>query len=653
MGKNYTVGVLIGNAHTNHPRGLIKGICDSAKGRDVNVIFFLGTQSTMFYREMVKDREDYDYQYNTVYDYAMLAQVDVLIIAYGSLCIFQDNIDKSQFLGRFGNIPYVLLEDVTEDERGIYIIADNYNGIKQCVEHLVRAHGYSKICYLSGPRDNRDAKERLQAYLDTMDKYGLPVSEGMIAYGNFSEYVDRMVEDLLDRNPEIDAIVCGNDEMALSVYRVCTQRGIQVGKDIGVTGFDNAEVSKNVQPPLTTVSQDSYKMGEQAFEKACLLADQKHGTSGRLYTDFVCRESCGCMRHRVISVEKTVQMEEQDLRDTVMELRKFQHMAWMGPFLMRDLMQETSDEKQFYGRAVKTMMSVGAENVLIYALKKPIDYKKDSQWVCPSKLYLAASSQNGKIVTYAPDERPIINGERDLLNKDATLNHAHIYMNFLLFEGIRQYGILAVEIKPEAIPYFYMIALQFGTSLRYFEMSQKERAIKKKLKEKNELLSFIAAYDSLTGIYNRRGIMESLVEFNRLHQGEQAYLLIGDLDHLKQINDIYGHLEGDCAIRTIAGILKDVLGEYGDIGRIGGDEFVAIFLTCFKVNKDIFIRKIYERCEEYNQTSNKPYYVNISLGAVEFVCGEDIDFKEMIKHADDCLYQAKRERRKSIHKGCC
>lgn len=653
MGKNYTVGVLIGNAHTNHPRGLIKGICDSAKGRDINVIFFLGTQSTMFYREMVKDREDFDYQYNTIYDYAMLAQVDVLIIAYGCLCVFQDNIDKKQFIGRFGNIPYVLLEDVAEDERGIYIIADNYNGIKQCVEHLVCTHGYSKICYLSGPKDNRDAMERLQAYLDTMDKYGLQVTDNMIAYGNYSEYVDSEVEELLDKNPEIDAIVSANDEMTLSIYRVCEQRGIQIGKDIGVTGFDNTDMAKNVQPPLTTVSQDSYKMGEQAFEKACLIAELKRGTSGRLLTDFICRESCGCMRHRVESVKRTVQMEEQNLRETVVELRKFQHMAWMGPFLMRDLMQETSDEKQFYGRAVKTMSSVGAENVLIYVLKKPFDYKKDSEWRCPSELYLAASLQNGKITTYERQERPVINGKHGLLNNDTMLDKAHIYMNFLLFEGARQYGILSVEIKPEAISYFYMIALQFGTSLRFFEMSQKERAIKKKLKEKNELLSFIAAYDSLTGIYNRRGIMENLVEFNRIHQGEQAYLLIGDLDHLKQINDIYGHLEGDCAIRTVAGILKEVLGEYGDIGRIGGDEFVAVFLTRFKVNKDIFIRKIYEKCEEYNKASEKPYYVNISLGAVEFICCEEIDIKEMIKHADECLYQAKRERRKSIRKDSC
>ena len=63
MGKRLTVGVLIGNAHTSHPTGLINGICDSAKGRDVNVVFFLGTQSTAFYKQLAGKREDFDYDH--------------------------------------------------------------------------------------------------------------------------------------------------------------------------------------------------------------------------------------------------------------------------------------------------------------------------------------------------------------------------------------------------------------------------------------------------------------------------------------------------------------------------------------------------------------------------------------------------------------
>ncbi len=652
MGKRYTIGVLIGNAHTDHPRGLMRGICDSAEGKDVNVVFFLGTQATIFYQEMIKEREDFDYQYNTIYDYAVLAQLDVLIIAYGSLCIFQENQDKEKFIARFDNIPFVLLEDVTEDPRGVHIIADNKGGIRQCVEHLIQVHGYQKICYLGGPRENRDAMERLQSYRETMQRNGRQVTEEMIAYGNYSEYVDRQVETLFERNPDLDAIVSANDTMTAAIYRVCAKHGRKVGRDIGVTGFDNIYMSQYTKPPLTTVFQDSYRMGMVAFKKACNIARKKKERSGRLTVDFIGRESCGCgsCTCEVAQTENAEYTEEKDLRDTVAELRTFQHMAWMGPFLMRDLMQNTNDERRFYACAAKAMSGVGAKSVLIYVLEKPLVYKKGTEWKIPSRLYLAASCCGNKVVTYEPKKRPIITSKHGLFERRECSDGPHIYMNFLLFEGTRQYGILAVEIKPQAIPNFYMIALQFGTSLRFLELSQKERSVKRRLKEKNEVLSFVAAYDELTGIYNRRGIMENLVEFNRLHRGEQAYLLIGDLDYLKEINDLYGHMEGDCAIRTVAGILKEVLSEYGDIGRIGGDEFIAVFLMNFEVGKEEFIRRIHKKCEEYNRNSGKPYYVNVSLGAVEFICGEKVEFKEMLKHADEFLYQAKRGRRKSIHK---
>lgn len=119
--RRYTVGVLIGNAHTSHPRGVIKGICERARGENIKVVFFLGTQTNIFYREMI--REDYDYQYNTIYDYAMLGQMDVLIIAYGSLCIFREDSDLNEFLARFPEIPYVLLEDISPEKRGVHLIA--------------------------------------------------------------------------------------------------------------------------------------------------------------------------------------------------------------------------------------------------------------------------------------------------------------------------------------------------------------------------------------------------------------------------------------------------------------------------------------------------------------------------------------------------
>lgn len=74
-----------------------------------------------------------------------------------------------------------------------------------------------------------------------MERYHLPVSDKMIAQGDYSEFVDRQVDQLLDDNPNAEAIVFANDEMAFAGYRVCEKRGLKVGKDILITGFDDCE----------------------------------------------------------------------------------------------------------------------------------------------------------------------------------------------------------------------------------------------------------------------------------------------------------------------------------------------------------------------------------------------------------------------------
>lgn len=107
--------------------------------------------------------------------------------------------------------------------------------------HLIEEHHCSNILFVSGPAQNTDAKERKATYFEMMERYHLPVSDKMIAQGDYSEFIDRQVDHLLDDNPNAEAIVFANDEMAFAGYRVCEKRGLKVGKDILITGFDDCE----------------------------------------------------------------------------------------------------------------------------------------------------------------------------------------------------------------------------------------------------------------------------------------------------------------------------------------------------------------------------------------------------------------------------
>ena len=101
----------------------------------------------------------------------------------------------------------------------------------------------------------------------------------MIAQGDYSEFVDRQVDQLLDDNPNAEAIVFANDEMAFAGYRVCEKRGLKVGKDILITGFDDCERASGMDPALTTVVQDGVLMSRMAVYDLIYKLDGKDALS--------------------------------------------------------------------------------------------------------------------------------------------------------------------------------------------------------------------------------------------------------------------------------------------------------------------------------------------------------------------------------------
>ena len=292
--KRYSLAVLIGGVHTFFPQRVMAGILETAKNLDVNICFFLGTQTKFFFQNMLGDDigNVYDYQFNTIYDYSLLGGFDGMIINYGTLGVYLEKNDVQAFARKFTSIPTVILTETADLPNCHHLISDNYQGISDVMEHLVKEHGYKKILHVAGPEGNTDAAERKQAYLDSMRKYNLPFEEDMIAIGDYSEYVDRQVNFLLDRYPDAEAIIFANDEMTLAGYRVCAERNLKVGRDIAIIGYDDGEIARTITPLLSTVSQDGYALGHQAVIDILDRLNGKSVLSRRVPVNFVPRESC-------------------------------------------------------------------------------------------------------------------------------------------------------------------------------------------------------------------------------------------------------------------------------------------------------------------------------------------------------------------------
>lgn len=129
--------------------------------------------------------------------------------------------------------------------------------------------------------------------------------------------------------------------------------------------------------------------------------------------------------------------------------------------------------------------------------------------------------------------------------------------------------------------------------------------------------------DMVTGMYNQQGLLEQLERYKEacLKSGDKLLLINVDIDKLSNINNIYGHSEGDVAIQTVAEILKDSLSEHETAARLGSDEFVVAMQIAGEAEQivDSLIHAIIGRMENYNRISDKEYSlaINYAYLAVE------------------------------------
>ena len=157
-------------------------------------------------------------------------------------------------------------------------------------------------------------------------------------------------------------------------------------------------------------------------------------------------------------------------------------------------------------------------------------------------------------------------------------------------------------------------------------------------------------YDILTGLYNRQAFQRVCGElFEDPQQLGTAALLMMDLDNLKHINDTYGHTEGDNAISTVGRALMTSAIQGEVCSRFGGDEFtVAGVIADMDDNYfESFRERFREYLRQYNQISRKHYLVESSIGFCFQKLEDEIDLDQMIKIADDRMYEDKVQRRKA------
>ena len=195
----------------------------------------------------------------------------------------------------------------------------------------------------------------------------------------------------------------------------------------------------------------------------------------------------------------------------------------------------------------------------------------------------------------------------------------------------------------------YALSLEIGTALRYLFLALEQQEGRAALEEKNSILDYSASHDALTGLYNRAGLMQQIYSFIRSHGKDSLYVAVmADLDHLKHVNDTFGHSMGDTAIKAAADLLLSALPPERQLGRTGGDEFSAVFLADDEHSIDKFRQELTRVCDEFNDSSGLPFYEGISVGCLAFTGESAGSLPELLKETDKLMYEAKKYRRENV-----
>ncbi|MBB4012850.1 LacI family DNA-binding transcriptional regulator [Niveibacterium umoris] len=200
-------------------------------------------------------------------EHLLSRRVDGLIVLTGSL-------PDDELIRYAGEVPLVVTGRDLEADNLTSLRFDDYAGARIATEHLIDL-GHRRIAHVAGPLDHFDSLERLRGYREALIDAGIAFDDDLVVHADFHEPGGLLaINQLIAARTPFTAVFAANDQSAFGARLALHTHGIRVPEDISIVGFDDLPVSNYVVPPLTTVKQPAYEMGEIA---ARALVSMIHG----------------------------------------------------------------------------------------------------------------------------------------------------------------------------------------------------------------------------------------------------------------------------------------------------------------------------------------------------------------------------------------
>lgn len=618
-GKDYKVIAFIEAFFHNDERlDMIRAAAKECGKHKCKIIFY----STLsdFYNHDLTDKGE-----KNIFDAVSVEKYDAIVLMAESFKQDEDYlrmVKKAQEAG----VPVISVDK--ELDGCINIRFDYKNVFQKIVEHMIEHHGYRKVNFIAGFPDNSFSDERLAVYKEVLERNGIPYEPERVYYGGFwSDPTLRAMEEMDKKGFEnVDAIICANDIMAIVAGNYLTERGYNIPRDVAVSGFDGIHMEKYCVPRLTTgiynldgfIDTIFHIIDEEIQKKDC----HKDWT---IYNKIQIGRSCGC--------------------DGVLP----RHAA----FEMVQLKQDMDAEIKFQGtmgQMVTNFANTESDTKVFLDMPQYIkDMKYKDFWYCSNipdfkeeNAHYAAKMQ---VMHYHCSDTDGTSGEKDIImdfgemipDLDACLQTTDYMLVMTMHMEGETTGYTVVNFD---IDKFWATA--YATFQVNFRHLQEMR---------NTYRMMMDSYrkDPLTGLYNRTGFYHAVHLLMENASDLEMSVIMMDMDHLKMVNDTFGHAEGDHALYTIGNIVKNSVGQEL-AARIGGDEFLIVMTgEHTSEHAEAIVETIREGIRRYNlQNPDKGYELQASIGTYTNRIGNHmLDY--FMKKADDIMYAIKYRHHRETH----
>ncbi len=512
---------------------------------------------------------------------------------------------------------------------------DNYSGMYEALSHLIRMHNVKELAYVSGKEASVDIAERYKAYKSVLEDNNIPFDSEKVftidscdyhcAYRFFSDYVESG-----KKLPQ--GFCCANDLIALALLKVCVENKIKVPDQVKIIGYDNMEETQSTKPSITTVNSSAELLGSEAVNRLIHGVNPLQTLSVKSTPVF--RQSCGCAystssAQNLFTLQVLDDSNKKEEFDTHLEIMGeifteatdvFTLLTNIENFFVKTHNFEGSDFCIFMKSDWNSVLINSAEN-----LPQNLTYGAQVQSIC-------SVQNNKKYLREIIPSRDIIPAK---MHEDGKSN---IFLILPIFHHSYVHGYYVTKNNLTMVDnrYGYLWTRNMGTGIEHFRK-------KNMFKQMSQQYLRLSTRDALSGALNRQGLEKLAKPFYAQNKknGLTTVLFFVDINKMKHINDKFGHLHGDLAVKTVAAAVLETIPKNWLCIRYGGDEFLVVG-NSKNYNGEDYCSMIKNRLEKKTSIMHLPYKLSASVGTYSVPPQMDLTLEQAVENVDNIMYEQKQ-----------